>query len=103
MIWSFPHISTDTLHTYDNLLEEYENALQDSLTDPEQYPPEELPDKPDFLTFRILNHNTMNFSPIVTKEPGNVISRSSTVPDSRYTMTEHITHSFLSMMNITES
>ena len=48
LIWSFPHISTDTLHTYDNLLEEYEDALQDSLTDPEQYPPEELPDKPDF-------------------------------------------------------
>ena len=48
LIWSFPHISTDTLHTYENLLEEYEDALQDSLTDPEQYPPEELPDKPDF-------------------------------------------------------
>lgn len=47
LIWSFPHISTDTLHTYDNLLEEYEDALQDSLTDPEQYPPEELPE-PDF-------------------------------------------------------
>jgi hypothetical protein len=48
LIWAFPHISTDTLHTYENLLEEYEDALQDSLTDPEQYPPEELPDKPDF-------------------------------------------------------
>ena len=48
LIWSFPHISTDALHTYENLLEEYEDALQDSLTDPEQYPPEELPDKPDF-------------------------------------------------------
>ena len=48
LIWSFPHISIDTLHIYENLLEEYEDALQDSLTDPEQYPPEELPDKPDF-------------------------------------------------------
>jgi hypothetical protein len=47
LIWSFPHISTDTLHTYENLLEEYEDALQDSLTDPEQYPPEELPNKPE--------------------------------------------------------
>ena len=26
----------------------YEDALQDSLNDPEQYPPEEVPDKPDF-------------------------------------------------------
>ena len=48
LIWSFPHISIDTLHIYENLLEEYEDALQDSLNDPEQYPPEELPDKPDF-------------------------------------------------------
>lgn len=48
LIWSFPHICNNTLHTYEDLLEEYEDALQDSLNDPEQYPPEELPDKPEF-------------------------------------------------------
>lgn len=47
LIWAFPHISIDTLHIYENLLEEYEDALQDSLNDPKLYPPEELPDKPD--------------------------------------------------------
>ena len=47
LIWSFPHISLDTLHIYEHLLEEYEDELHDSLNDPVQYPPEELPNKPE--------------------------------------------------------
>ena len=47
LIWSFQPMGTDELRTYNNLLEEYEDALQDSIDDPEQYPPEELPDKPE--------------------------------------------------------
>ena len=49
LIWSFPHISLDTLHIYEHLLEEYEDELHDSLNDPVQYPPEELPNKPELL------------------------------------------------------
>ncbi|WP_242839365.1 hypothetical protein [Oribacterium sp. P6A1] len=51
LIWSLPHISKATLHMYENKIEEYEYALQESLDDPKQYPPEYLPDKPELPEF----------------------------------------------------
>ncbi len=47
LIRAFPPVSIGTLHMYETLLEEYEDALRDSINDPGQYPPEELPDRPE--------------------------------------------------------
>ena len=37
----------DELHMYETLLEEYEDALKESEDDPVQFPPDEVPDKPE--------------------------------------------------------
>ena len=51
LIRSLPHTGIDTLHKYETGLEEYAYALQDSLSDPAQYPQEELPEKPALPDF----------------------------------------------------
>ena len=67
LIWSFPHISIDRLHMYETLLEEYkealQDALQDSLNNPKQYPPEELPDKPEYPDLPDLKAGYYEFFP----------------------------------------
>ena len=37
----------DELHLYESLLEEYIESVRESREDPEQFPPDEIPDKPE--------------------------------------------------------
>ena len=47
LIWNLSQTDPDELHMYETLLEEYEDALHDSQEAPDQFPPDDVPDKPD--------------------------------------------------------
>jgi len=49
LIHQLAKVSSDDLQIYEHILEEYELSVQDSLKDPVNYPPEDVPDKPEPL------------------------------------------------------